>query len=175
MVEPPFDIPTTWRWVRLPLIGTSELGKTMDKGKDYGEVTPYLCSINVYWNGLNLDMIKHVPFNPREKEKYKLRYNDLLICEGGDVGRCAVWECAEDMWYQNALHRVRLFGETSAHFVRLIIMYYKSIGIIDMMCKGVTIKHFTQTLLYSLLLPLPPKKEQRRIVERMTELLQKLK
>ncbi len=147
----------------------------MDKGKDFGELSPYLCSINVYWSGVNLDVIKQAPFNPHEREKYKLKYGDLLICEGGDVGRCAVWEQNADMWFQNALHRVQLWGGISPHFVKFIIEYYKSIGEIDKKCKGVTIKHFTQTLLYALFLPLPPIQEQERIVERMRELFHLLK
>ena len=171
----PFEIPYNWEWVRLPHIGTSELGKTMDKGKDYGELTPYLCSINVYWAGVSLEVVKHASFNPSEREKYKLNYGDLLICEGGDVGRCAVWEHHKDMWFQNALHRVLLYGGITPHFVKLVIEYYKSTGEIDRMCKGVTIKHFTQALLNVLLLPLPPVKEQERIVRGASALFHLLK
>ena len=159
----------------MPQIGASELGKTLDKGKDSGTQTPYLCSINVYWNGLNLNNIKTALFNKNERDKYKLKYGDLLVCEGGDVGRCAIWTDTRDMWFQNALHRIRLYGKVNPQFIKIIMEAYKHMGLIDAFCKGVTIKHFTQKALHSLYFPLPPKAEQQRITERIDELLEFLK
>ena len=142
----------------------------MDKGKDSGEITPYLCSINVYWTGIVLNTIKEARFSQSERSKYKLRLGDLLICEGGDVGRCSIWTSDIDMWFQNALHRVRPFAGINVHYLKSLIEYYKGIGLIDKICKGVTIKHFTQNALYSLLIPLPPYKEQCRIIRRLQDL-----
>lgn len=167
----PFDIPDSWQWVRLNHIGMSELGKTMDKGKDSGENLPYLCSINVYWDGVNLDKVKTAQFTPNEKEKYKLQFGDLLVCEGGDVGRCAIWQERVDMWFQNALHRITLFNDINAQYIKYILEFYKFTGTIDKLCKGVTIKHFTQTALYSLLFPLPPLSEQQRIIDKVKSLM----
>lgn len=167
----PFDIPDSWQWVRLNHIGMSELGKTMDKGKDSGENLPYLCSINVYWEGVNLDKVKTAQFTPNEKEKYKLQFGDLLVCEGGDVGRCAIWQERVDMWFQNALHRITLFNDINAQYIKYILEFYKFTGTIDKLCKGVTIKHFTQTALYSLLFPLPPLSEQQRIIDKVKSLM----
>ena len=95
---------------------------------------------------------------------------DLLVCEGGDVGRSAIWEYNHEMYYQNALHRVRFKGNVSAHYFLYAFMYFKSIGVIDKVCKGVTIKHFTQNVMNSLLFPLPPLAEQRRIVAKIDRL-----
>ncbi|WP_300879420.1 restriction endonuclease subunit S, partial [uncultured Duncaniella sp.] len=173
-VEPIFKIPESWAWVKLPYIGNSILGKTLDKGKDGGIETPYLCSINVYWCGISTTTVKRALFSESEREKYRLNKGDLLICEGGDVGRCSIWDSEMPMWYQNALHRVRLNRNISPEFIKMVIEFYKHTGIIDRMCKGVTIKHFTQNLLYSILLPLPPKQEQERIVIEYKRLLQKL-
>ena len=127
----PFDIPDSWQWVRLNHIGMSELGKTMDKGKDSGENLPYLCSINVYWDGVNLDKVKTAQFTPNEKEKYKLQFGDLLVCEGGDVGRCAIWQERVDMWFQNALHRITLFNDINAQYIKYILEFYKFTGSSD--------------------------------------------
>ena len=96
--EIPFDIPDNWVWVRLPQIAESELGKTLDKSRNIGETKPYLCSINVYWNSIVLSSIKQTRFDIHEQVKYRLRDGDLLICEGGDVGRCAVWHEQMEMY-----------------------------------------------------------------------------
>ncbi|MFR1988490.1 MAG: hypothetical protein ACLS29_10860 [Prevotellamassilia sp.] len=108
--EVPFDIPDSWEWVTLQAIATSSLGKTLDKAKNKGDLKPYLCSINVYWDGIDLTTVKEARLEENELPKYRLRPGDLLICEGGDVGRSAVWESTQEMYYQNALHRVRFYG-----------------------------------------------------------------
>ena len=169
--EQPFSIPSTWKWVRLPEIAQILLGKTLNKAKDSGTLHPYLCSINVTWQGIKLDTVKEVLFTKVELEKYQLRPGDLLICEGGDIGRTAVWEKDIPMYYQNALHRVRFFAGLSPYFFRAIMEYYKKIGLLDKFCKGVTIKHLAQSSLCSLVFPLPPLAEQKRIVDKLEELL----
>jgi type I restriction enzyme S subunit len=70
--EKPFDIPENWKWVYLNNIAISGLGKTLDKTKNTGEFQPYLCSINVYWSGINLSKIKEARFEQTELSKYKL-------------------------------------------------------------------------------------------------------
>ena len=102
--EVPFDIPESWEWVTLKQIAVTALGKTLDKSKNIGEYRPYLCSINVYWTGIDLSTVKQARFEDSELSKYQLNKGDLLICEGGDVGRSAVWDRDEEMYYQNALH-----------------------------------------------------------------------
>ena len=169
--EIPFEIPDSWEWVTLKHIAISELGKTLDKAKNTGELHKYLCSINVYWNKIDLSKVKEARFEPFEHEKYLLQDGDLLICEGGDIGRCAVWELQEEMYYQNALHRVRFFCNINPYFFRILIEYYKARGIIDECSKGVTIKHLVQSALNSIYFPLPPLAEQKRIVEKIEELL----
>ena len=99
--EVPFDIPESWEWVTLKQIAVTALGKTLDKSKNIGEYRPYLCSINVYWTGIDLSTVKQARFEDSELSKYQLNKGDLLICEGGDVGRSAVWDRDEEMYYQN--------------------------------------------------------------------------
>ena len=169
--EKPFDIPESWMWVHLNCIASSSLGKTLDKVKNTGDLRPYLCSINVYWNGINLEKVKEARFEESELSKYLLQKGDLLICEGGDVGRSSVWEQNVEMYYQNALHRVRFFQNINPYFYKYLIEYYKEIGIIDRFSKGVTIKHLVQSSLNEMWLPLPPLAEQKRIVAKIEELL----
>ena len=169
--EIPFDIPDSWEWVHLDHIAISDLGKTLDKAKNTGNFQPYLCSINVYWNGIDLSKVKEARFEDSELPKYLLKKGDLLICEGGEVGRCCVWDKDIPMYYQNALHRVRFYGNINPHYFKCLMELYKGIGIIEAHSKGVTIKHLVQKSLNSIYFPLPPLAEQHRIVSKIEELL----
>ena len=173
--EVPFDIPESWEWVTLKQIAVTALGKTLDKSKNIGEYRPYLCSINVYWTGIDLSTVKQARFEDSELSKYQLNKGDLLICEGGDVGRSAVWDRDEEMYYQNALHRVRFYGNIEPRFFQLLMESYKGAKILDNYSKGMTIKHLVQNALNSIYFPLPPLAEQRRIVEKIKQLTPYLK
>lgn len=173
--EIPFEIPESWVWCKFQDIANSELGKTMNKASDKGGEVPYLCSINVYWDKVDLSNVKVAPFSIAEKEKYLLQKGDLLICEGGEAGRCAIWSNDKTMYYQNALHRVRFYGNISSKFIQNVISIYKTMGIIDKKSKGMTIKHFTKTALNSLYVPLPPVQEQKRIVAQIEKLFEQLR
>ena len=169
--EVPFEIPETWEWVHLSDIAISGLGKTLNKSIDNGKDTPYLCSINVYWTGIDLTTVKTAKFTQTDRDKYLLQKGDLLICEGGDVGRSAVWNYDREMYYQNALHRVRFLGKINPYFFLYLLECYKGLKIIEEYSKGVTIKHFVQSSLNAMFLPLPPLNEQQRIVDKINEVM----
>ena len=169
--EIPFEIPENWEWVTLKVVAISSLGKTLDKAKNQGEFKPYLCSINVYWSGINLSTVKEARFEKDELSKYRLKKGDLLICEGGDVGRSAIWRDNREMYYQNALHRVRFFGGISPDYFHMILECYKNNKILEENSKGMTIKHLVQSSLNSIYFPLPPLKEQHRIVAAYNSIL----
>ena len=166
--EIPFEIPKGWEWARINAIGVSQLGKTLDRGKESGKEYPYLCSINVYWDSINLSKIKTFRLRDDELPKYKLRKGDLLICEGGDYGRCCIWDRNEDMYYQNALHRVRFHGGLIPSFYKYVFELYRNIGYI--VGQGQTIKHFTYENMRSILFPVPSIHEQKGIVSRIEEI-----
>lgn len=171
----PFDIPENWKWVKLPEIASTMLGKTLNRSTDKGELKPYLCSINVYWSGVNLETVKEARFDAHEQRQYRLQKNDILICEGGDVGRTIIWDRDSEMYYQNALHRVRFFGNyVLPEYFRSLMECYKGIGLIDECSSGMTIKHFVQGALNSIPIPLPPLAEQKRIVARVDELMKRI-
>ncbi len=132
----------------------------------------YLRSVNVQWGKIVLDDIKKMRFENSEIERYSIRHGDLLICEGGEVGRSAVWEYNFESLYQNALHRVRFYGECSPHFFQSVMSVYDTLGILHNNSQGVTIKHLTKTSLCSLLFPLPPIAEQKRIVAALSQYTQ---
>ena len=172
--EIPFEIPESWEWCRLINISEHFLGKTLNKSRDKGNPRKYLCSINVYTNGISLDPIKTALFTKDEEEKYALKKGDILVCEGGDVGRSAIWDKDIDMVFQNALHRIRLYGSIIPEYIKDVLDYYKANKTVENVSKGVTIKHFTQNALDSLLFPLPPLSEQHRIVSQLESLLPKV-
>ena len=167
--EKPFDIPESWEWVRISEIANSQLGKTLDRGKESGDNYPYLCSINVYWDGIDLNNVKSFKLKKEEKEKYRIERNDLLVCEGGEVARCFVWDSDDEMYYQNALHRIRFYQKINPYYYKYVIQVYKALSIIK--GRGQTILHFTYTEMKKLCFPLPPLAEQHRIVAKIEELL----
>ena len=169
--EVPFEIPESWEWVTLKMIAIAELGKTLDKAKNQGDYKPYLCSINVYWNGIDLTTVKEARFEENEIPKYELKKGDLLVCEGGDVGRSAIWENDQEMYYQNALHRVRFYGGINPYYFRLLMECYKGNKILNKKSKGMTIKHLVQSALNAIYFPLPPIQEQQRIVNKFQSLI----
>ena len=160
------ELPNGWQLCHIQDIASAELGKTLDRLKNTGEEKSYLCTLNVKWEAFDLSTIKTIRIEASEKERYAVRPGDLLVCEGGDVGRSAIWTEQGEIYYQNALHRIRFkTQDTCQEFFLYVLRNYKDRGIIDDVCKGVTIKHFTGQVLRSLDLPFPPVKEQVRIVK----------
>ena len=162
--EIPFEIPENWCWCRITDIATCELGKTKDALKNKGVMKDYLCSINIQEEGIDLSKVKQMKFEESEFERYTVKKNDLLICEGGDAGRCAIYDNDEPMYYQNALHRIRFFYNLNPKFYLYVFQVYKANKILSEASKGVTIQHLTGTALKELYFPLPPLAEQKRIV-----------
>ena len=158
------DLPKNWVLCSILNIAEVELGKTLDKKKNTGNFYPYLRSINVKWNDIDLSDLNQMRFESEEIERYTVRKNDLLICEGGDVGRCCVWQ-GKPILYQNALHRVRFYGSCNPYFFMYTLMWLESIGYLKSISNGVTIKHLTKNVLSAIRFPLPPLAEQNRIVK----------
>ena len=165
-----FELPDNWEWCSLLNIAKIELGKTLDSAKNIGTNYPYLRSVNVRWNEVDLSDLKEMRFEPEELDRYTVRHNDLLICEGGDVGRSCVWTDEKEILYQNALHRVRFYGGCNPFYFMYYMKYYESRGIIKALCKGVTIKHLTGNVLSLIPFALPPIEEQDRIAKRLNRI-----
>ena len=157
-----------WIVKKLGEVCESDLGKTINKSKDKGRFYPYLCSINVLWNAFDFSTIKEAKFEETELDKYSVSKGDLLICEGGDIGRAAIWNFDNTILYQNALHRVRCYDNLNSMFCLYYLKYLKEKGILDSKyAKGVTIKHLVKSALLSIPIPIPPLFEQHRIVSEL--------
>lgn len=169
--EKPFELPVGWEWVRLSEIVESRLGKMLDKAKNTGKRYPYLRNTNVQWGYIDLDDIKEISLEASELEEFRLIPGDLLICEGGYPGRCAIWqESCREMYFQKALHRVRPYAGISTELIAISLESDSKSGNLDKYFTGATIKHFVGQALDRYVLPLPPLAEQSRIVTRVTTL-----
>ena len=166
----PFDLPDEWEWCRLSTISEFDLGKTLDRQKNTGNYRKYLRSVNVLWGNIDLSDVKEMRFEDTELERYSIKKGDLLICEGGDVGRCAVWDKDFVFYYQNALHRVRFYQKCIPLFYQFVMMFFENTGLLKEISQGVTIKHLTKNTLNSMFFPLPPLAEQKRIVSQVEKL-----
>ena len=99
----------SWEIRVLADIASSRLGKMLDTKQQTGECSyPYLANFNVQWFNFNVDNLNQMDFNEAEQKEFELRDGDLLVCEGGEIGRCAVWHNEiQPCFFQKALHRVR--------------------------------------------------------------------
>lgn len=160
-----------WEYKKLGEICSSELGKTLNKSKDKGVLHPYICAINILWDKIDLTTLKETNFKEDEIERYTVKYGDLLVCEGGDTGRAAIWDRKESILYQNALHRLRFSEGVDARFVLYNLWYKKRIGEIDhKYSKGVTILHLVKSALLSIPILIPPKSTQLAIVSELDKI-----
>ena len=164
------DLPENWEICSIMAIAEVDLGKTLDKNKNTGKFYPYLRSVNIKWNEIDLSDIKEMQFEKDELQRYSIVKGDLLICEGGDVGRCCIWSSDETIYYQNALHRVRFHGGCEPKYFLYFMMYLEHTGYLKRISNGVTIKHLTKTVLTTIPFMLPPLSEQKRIVDEIEKI-----
>ncbi|PHR11553.1 MAG: restriction endonuclease subunit S [Sphingopyxis sp.] len=170
--EKPHALPSNWEWVRFDLVSHTRLGKMLDKAKNKGELRPYLRNTNVQWFNFEMDDLKSMRFEEHELDEYRVIPGDLVICEGGEPGRCAVWKGdIEDMFIQKALHRARPWLGISPFFLQFCLKAAADSGFLDQFFTGATIKHFSGEKLAKYPVPLPPLAEQHRIVAKVDQLI----
>ena len=170
--EKPYALPFNWKWARFDSISNTRLGKMLDKAKNKGELRPYLRNTNVQWFNFVIDDLKSMRFEEHELDEYRVTPGDLVICEGGEPGRCAVWQGdVEDMFIQKALHRARPWLGISPFFLQFCLKAAAHSGFLDQFFTGATIKHFSGEKLAKYPVPLPPLAEQHRIVAKVDQLM----
>jgi type I restriction enzyme S subunit len=155
-------------WTRRPLgeVADTQLGKMLSQNAKTGVGSrPYLRNKNVQWGRIDTDDLLTMDFSDREAEKFGLTPGDVLVCEGGEVGRAAVWRGqVEGCCFQKALHRVRSNGEVEPEFIAYVFRWLSDTSAFDPHVTGSTIKHLPQEDLRLISVPVPPLEEQRRIV-----------
>lgn len=163
--EIPFEIPANWEWVRLGTLYQHNTGKALNGANQKGVAYEYITTSNLYWNYFVLDKLRSMPFTDEELEKCTVKKGDLLVCEGGDIGRSAIWNFDYDIRIQNHIHRLRAYTPICTMFVYYTLYLYKHTGLIG--GKGIGIQGLSSNALHKLLLPLPSIAEQKRIVDKI--------
>ena len=170
--EIPFDIPGTWEWCRLGTLFSHCTGKALNASNLKGQLMTYITTSNLYWDRFELGNIKQMRFTNEEIEKCTATFGDLLVCEGGDVGRAAIWNYPYDIRIQNHIHKLRAYKQLCTKFFFWVFYFYKATGIIG--GKGIGIQGLSSKALDNILIPLPPLKEQQRIVAQIEKLFEQL-
>lgn len=155
-----FEIPDSWIWVNLGEIAQHNVGKTLNKSRDSGEIREYITTSNLYWGHFDFTEIRSMSIKEEELSKCSAVKGDLLICEGGDAGRSAIWNYNYSICFQNHIHRVRPCEGFETKYLYYYMMYIYLNGNIKQYLKGVGIQSLSGTSLASIVLPLPPTNEQ---------------
>ena len=161
------EIPEGWEISKVSYFYEVQLGKMLQPQKKSETDTEekYLCAANVGKNSLSLDTLKTMWFSQTEKHQFDLKDGDLLVVEGGDVASCAIIETPiRNLFFQNALHRVRPLHNESVAFLRYWLMTAKSYGYIDLICNKATIAHFSKEKFIALPILVIPQDIQSKIV-----------
>ncbi len=167
--EKPFEIPESWMWVRLGEIFQHNTGKALNSTNRSGVSLKYITTSNLYWNRFELSNLKEMFFTDTELEKCTVQKGDLLVCEGGDIGRAAIWQSDDNIRIQNHIHRLRAYSTVCTEFFYYLFYLYKHAGWIG--GKGIGIQGLSSKAIHILVFPLPPFAEQKRIVAKIEELL----
>ena len=161
--EVPFDIPDSWEWVRLGELFQHNTGKALNASNRTGQLKQYITTSNLYWDRFELDNLKEMHFSESEVEKCTVIKGDLLVCEGGDIGRAAIWPYDYPMCIQNHIHRLRAYLPLCTRFFYYLFDLYKHAGWIG--GKGIGIQGLSSNAIHSLIFPFPPLAEQYRIAD----------
>jgi|SRR5437870_673872 len=160
-------LPATWHVQRLGEVFETQLGKMLSQKARVGNSPkPYLRNKNVQWGRIDVSDMLYMDFDDRETEKFRLHFGDLLVCEGGEPGRAAIWNGAlTECFYQKALHRLRprdgrILSEFINYWLRFSFDLQNLYGVAG---ASSTIAHLPEVQLKSLPIPVPPVREQRNI------------
>ena len=156
-------MPEGWAWSRLGELFYHTTGKALKKSNNKGSLRKYITTSNLYWNKFDFTEVREMYFTDDELDKCTIKKGDLVLCNGGDVGRAAIWNFDEDICYQNHVSRLRpkIIGINNKLYLYLL-MFYKEQGMLHR--KGVGITSLSANDLLSGLFPLPPINEQVQIV-----------
>jgi len=154
------------KWERKPLGAVADLclGKMLDQNKNRGEPLSYLANVNVRWGEFALDDLRTMRFEPKEMDRYGLRFGDIVMCEGGEPGRCAIWkDQTPGMMIQKALHRIRPKEFLDCQFLFYSFLRIGQLKGFDQYVTGATIKHLPSEKLAKVEIEFPPLPIQQRI------------
>ena len=160
-------IPKGWKKKNVGCLFDVQLGKMLSEKAKTGKQYPYLANFNVRWGSFDFSKTKEMSFSARERKKYTLQHGDLLMCEGGEIGRCAIWRGYDkEIYYQKALHRIRpLSDECSNDYLYIFMQFIASQGKLTRLVGETSIAHLTREKLLGLPIILPSPQVQKAIAE----------
>ena len=146
-------------WTRRPLeeIAECRLGKMLDQDKNRGDMLPYLANLNVRWGEFDLSDLREMRFEQDEIETFGLRFGDIVMCEGGEPGRCAIWkEQLPGIMIQKAIHRIRCRENMDHNYLYQSLRHLGQSGYLATLFTGSTIKHLPREKLAKVAIVVPP-------------------
>ena len=155
-------LPNGWCWSILGDIFQHNNGKQKTSLTQKGKLHRYITTSNVYWDKFDFSEVKEMHFLESEIEKYTAKKGDLLVCEGGDIGRAAIWNYDTPICIQNHLHRLRAYIPVCTKYFLFSLMNSKAKGGIK--GKGIGLMSLSANDLHNIIIALPPLAEQYRIV-----------
>ena len=167
-------IPEHWAIHKFCWDYSAMLGKMLDAKRITGEhLHPYIKNADVQWDSINFEDLDEMDFSDEEKERYTISPGDLMVCEGGEIGKCAIVpdDIPEDIYYQKALHRVRKRHPDSGniHFLCKVIYCMAKNNCLNTSPEKATIAHLPGDALSQLRIPTPPISEQGQIAEYLND------
>jgi type I restriction enzyme S subunit len=161
------NYPETWEVRRVDSVFNIQQGKQVSKKNRNGNnQRPFLRTKNVFWNRLNLEQLDKMNFSDAEERRLEMKRGDLLICEGGDIGRTAMWHGeVERCYHQNHLHRLRAIdGRVDPQYGVYWFWYSFNVATLYFGLGNVTtIPNLSRSKLAELPMALPPLAEQKKI------------
>ena len=161
-------VPESWELLSICDLFQTQLGKMLSQKSKVGNSPKvYLRNKNVQWGRIDTEDLLEMDFNDREAVKFQLQKGDLLVCEGGEVGRAALWDGSiAECYYQKALHRLRpktdqITNEFMLHWMRFAFQLTNTYGVTG---TRTTIAHLPEIKLKPLLVPVPPTEEQTEMI-----------
>lgn len=168
------ELPRGWEWSTIVELAETSLGKMLDTKQQTGEhPTPYLRNVNVRWGAFHLDDVAVMDIEPHQLDRVLALPGDVIACEGGEPGRCAVWT-GEPIALQKALHRIRPAAGINPEYLAFALAERSSTRQLDRLFTGTTIKHLPQEKLRVVPVAVAPTAEQERIVASIEEAFSKL-
>ena len=153
-----------WPTQQLNEVADFRLGKMLDEKKNRGDLMPYLANVNVRWGEFDLSELREMRFEDHEVDTFGLRHGDIVMCEGGEPGRCAIWkEQLPGMMIQKAIHRIRPHACLNHEFLYYTFLYMGKTGRFSALFTGATIKHLPREKLALLEVAVPPLPVQKSI------------
>ncbi|HET8659712.1 MAG TPA: restriction endonuclease subunit S [Micromonosporaceae bacterium] len=164
-------VPTGWRVASVSSQYDVQLGKMLNQDRTSGVyLRPYLRNTNVQWDYISTDDLLLMDFPPHERRRYEVLPGDLLICEGGEPGRAAIWDgSVGEIYYQKALHRARSRGRSSVRWLYYCLRGAASYGVFSASGNTTTISHLTSEQLRAQRFPFPDSDIQRKLTAELDE------